>query len=210
MGIHIAKPRLMLAVIAVLAATAATLTFAIADDARPPQHVIVPIGPTNVELPVVSDTERATAEDSVRRNERVKAVLGDISWTGTVPAPASRRFVKGGADEEIGAGFNLVLSSPVESSGPWLINRCRGTRQVEGFFPFSEIRTVNVIVAHDGLLLQFIPDDAVPGDSSAGPSLPGPVIIDLLSGKELWRGRPGQEPIEAGEHWKCPEGLNDD
>ena len=208
MGIHIARPRVMLAILAVLAATAATLTFVVADE-RPPQYVIVPMGPTNAEPPVVDDAERTAAEDSVRRSERVKAVLGGVSWTTTIPSPATRR-VLGGGDEEIGAGFNLVLSAPLSSSGPWLLVRCSGTHQLELSYPFREIRTVSVIVSHTGEVLEFHPDDAEPGDPQKDSVRPGPVFTDLTTGGEVWRGQPGQQPAAGGDRLICPKGLNDD
>lgn len=146
----------------------------------------------------------------LRDNSELQAITQGVAWEPYGLSPALRRIA--GADQEIGLGMELHLATPISSTGPWLMVRCRGSRQVWQDAKYDEVQSLNVIVGHDGSLLQVMPESkaSAPGtEPKYDPShLRAWALFELPSGKELVRTDPGQTLDR--KFVECPKGFNDD
>ena len=75
--------------------------------------------------PLLTDAEKAKAVQIIREADVVNTITGDQEWE---VAGIVETYIAGSAKA---ASTKISWSEPVASTGPWLLVRCWGTRQVQ-------------------------------------------------------------------------------
>lgn len=218
MGLHVAHPKTLAALTGALIMLVGTLTVALADDPKP----IFELRPSGARPEPITLTgrERAEAETALRSSPQLAGVAGSGSWTLTYIAPSVRlESANGSQATKAGASFDVLLDAPIESAGPWLFLRCRGTQQIARTAVWKNVTALRVTVDFSGRVLEIAPDpvggrglggspaDRIPTAFEADRAGGTTVIWDLRSNKEVGRSGPGETP---GAFVRCPPGFEDD
>lgn len=224
MGLHIAHPKTLVAVTALLIvfATTMTLAFAGADD-KP--RVVVGALPSDggAAPPTVTDQEIAQAEAALKANPELAAIAGSRLWTSRYIAPVFRpESADGSTIASAGLSFDVILDAPIDSNGPWRSLRCRTTQQFVHSSAWKNVTVLSVTVDFTGQVIELAPDpfggrdgpqaDRVPTSFQADDRAPGPIVlVDLQSRKELWRSQDASGvPAPEGSFPQCRTGFADD
>jgi hypothetical protein len=143
MTIHIPRPRLLLALLALLAFAALAYT-AVANDGRgDSQLTAVPVG-DQPELPQISNEELQNARAALAADSTFTSLTTGRDWSIKSTLPNTWNGKK------VGVGLVVELSSPIDSSGPWKQLRCRGT-VIEVFaFPYSGVSLLGSVFDQGG------------------------------------------------------------
>ena len=168
--------------------------------------------------PLISNSDKAKALEIIRETDFVRTVAGDQEWQveGIVET-----YIAGSSKA---ASMKISWSEPITSTGPWLLLRCWGTRQVQVEQLLSNVQYLAVDIDLDrgqvvglGALhaplrrhVQPKPNSGSGGDIPSltskitgavevGPTAPGTwaTIKDLRSGTILFRGTIKDIPTHA-------------
>jgi hypothetical protein len=142
MTIHIAKPRLLLLLLGIMAFGAIVYTVVADDSTSGPQPTGIPVG--NDQLPQATEEEVATARETLMANATFASLTAGRSWTVIAQMPNTDGGVK------VGVALIVELDAPSTSNGPWLELRCQATISREFLFEYRGITQVGAAFGPDG------------------------------------------------------------
>ena len=165
--------------------------------------------------PVIDAKDEALVREVIATNPEIQAILHGMNYEVQDFRPAG--VVNGTA-------AHIVLESAITSDGPWKALQCQQTRQQEDNAVRTNVKTIRVIVADTGQVLEWA---AIPSNlSSDRGSLDAPVVDevasaranyilrDLGSGDELYSvSRDERSPAVLDDVLRkseCPSGFEDD
>ena len=206
--LRIHHPRILLALLLVMGLIGGTVAI-IANDQDPyGAPVSLPI-PTPLPL---DEAEKQDAVDIVRQSGIVERIAGNQPWTDSY---FFRSAIAGTAN---GVGFIASWEQPVESSGPWSLVRCRGTRAFSSSNAWANVTRLKIDVDVElrevvGLSVRFkrpVPGETPPLNavhvSGAGPDYQG-TVRDLETREVIFSGLAKAAPDDVRI---CPPGKEDD
>ena len=201
-------PRILLALLLVMGLIGGTVAVLANQQNSDGKTVSLPI-PTPLPL---DEAAKQAAVDIVRQSGAVERIAGNQSWT---PSYFFRSAIAGTTN---GVGFNASWEQPVESSGPWSLVRCRGTRVFSSSNVWADVTRLKIDVDLErrevvGLSVRFM--RPVPGEtpplnavhvSGAGPDYQG-TVRDLETRQVIFSGLAKAAPDDGRV---CPPGKEDD
>ena len=107
--------------------------------------------PVENPLPVVSDEELVEALRVAKSSGVIEKINGGQGWNHDFVY--ARRF-----DGFVAVAFHAIWETPVEGSGPWVLDRCKGTRELTVFARWTNItRLVIVVNVENDEMLAYAP-----------------------------------------------------
>lgn len=206
--LRIHHPRILMALLLVMGLIGGTVAVIVNDQDPYGAPVSLPI-PTQLPL---DEAAKQAAVDIVRQSGAVERIAGNQSWT------ASYFFRSAIAGTTNGVGFIASWEQPVESSGPWSLVRCRGTRAFSSSNAWANVTRLKIDVDVElrevvGLSVRFkrpVPGETPPLNavhvSGPGPDYQG-AVRDLETRQVIFSGLATDAPDDVRV---CPPGKEDD
>ena len=150
MTLTIPHPRVLLAVLALVALAGIAYTVAADEGPKDPPLEFIPVG-SAPELPRVTADEGAQARARLAADPVFSALATGGQWTVTAEVANTLEGKK------VGVGLVVQLGQPTDSEGPWKQLFCKGTVTVEHRFPYKGITSVGAVFDSQGRLIGLAP-----------------------------------------------------